>query len=121
MLFVLVAFFAVIMTWRQATMPWIQRRSDAINSINAMRSGSPSHYHDVVTAKGYRATRWRLPWSLWIWGDPNCMRYIYFCPDEVSKADQDNINELKELFPEADVAIKTRAEWNNFAKLVVPP
>ena len=99
-------------------MPWIQRRSEVLRSINSYLS---SRFPIVATAKGYRATRWRLPWSLWIWGDPNCMRYIYFNADEFLKEDRDKINELKKLFPEADVGMKTNAEWSNLRNLYVPP
>src|ERR1044072_1740068 len=114
-LFVLVAICAVLMTWGQATTSWIRDRSDALTWINSQPPG-------IVSAKGYRKGRWRLPWSLWIWGEPADMRYIYlYCSDDCSPADRAKVAELKELFPEADVALKTHSEWQHLFDPEPPP
>jgi hypothetical protein len=104
--YLMIGISLVGLVWVVETRQWIQNRHDAEEWLS----------HQRGCGYGERSNRSRLPWSLWLLGEDVCMEFVIVHSDEISTKDVSRIEQLKQLFPEAEVTIKTNAEWEEIER-----
>jgi len=57
----------------------------------------------MVVGFSFYSDKSHLPWSLWMWGENQSLKALYFRLKLVPTKDLYRIEEFKRLFPEADI------------------
>jgi hypothetical protein len=104
-LFVLIALFACMLSWRQSTLDWIKQRNQYLGA--AFGHFKDEFESDGYVSQGVLGVKWDheragLPWSLWVWGGTVRVKkstIIHVSPITVDST----TDRMKQLFPEAEI------------------
>jgi hypothetical protein len=110
-LIVFAVFGAGALIWSLYTLNWMAQRHAQLEWIPP--TGSP------LGVREFRLDHGKVPCSLRCWGDRDAIDFIQFDTDRLGQAEQNRIDEIKRLFPEATVTAKTTFEWDAWEVKIV--
>jgi hypothetical protein len=94
------ALVTAIFVWRQSSLQWIRDRHDTL------RWAVTSDRHlagEWVSGFSFYPDSGHLPFSLRVWGETECLKFLDIRLNVVSLANRDMPERIRRLFPEAEV------------------